>query len=71
MNVQLESEQQFKHIAAAIFKFLVEVNQFTDVTLVCEDHQQIQVHKMILSCVSEFYKEIFLRKSHPLREVTP
>ena len=71
MNVQLESEQQFKHIAAVIFKFLVEVNQFTDVTLVCEDHQQIQVHKMILSCVSEFYKEIFLRKSHPLREVTP
>ena len=37
---------------------MFENDQFTDVTLVCEDHQQIQVHKVVLSCVSEFIKEI-------------
>ena len=43
---------------------MFEYDMFIDVTLVCEDHRQIRVHKVILSCVSEFIKEIVLRKSH-------
>ena len=44
---------------------MFEDDQFTDVTLVCEYHQQIKVQKVILSCVSEFIKEIVLRNYHP------
>ena len=45
---------------------------FTDVTLVCEDGQQVEAHKVILVASSPFFKEL-LRKnkhSHPLVYMT-
>ena len=64
MKANLECEH-FNNIETSTFRFMFEDDQFTDVTLVCEDNQQIRVHKVILSCVSEFIKEIVLRNSHP------
>ena len=70
MKANLECEH-FNNIETSTFRFMFEDNQFTDVTLVCEDHQQIRVHKVILSCVSEFIKEIILRNSHPQPVIYP
>ena len=43
MEVKLESEH-VNYVETSTFGFLVEDNQFTDVTLVCEDLQQTWVH---------------------------
>ena len=37
---------------------------FTDVTLVSDDNKQIGAHKLILSAVSEFFRNILADKSH-------
>merc|ERR1719186_955847 len=47
------------------YKNLREDNDFTDVTLVCNDDKQIKAHKMILSCFSPFFKKMFLNNPHP------
>ena len=60
MKANLECEH-FNNIETSTFRFMFEDDQFSDITLVCEDPQQIRVHKVILSCVSEF----ILRNSHP------
>ena len=60
MKANLECEH-FNNIETSTFRFTFEDDQFSDITLVCEDPQQIRVHKVILSCVSEF----ILRNSHP------
>ena len=50
------------------FKSLWENDDFLDVTLVCDDDDQIGAHKVILSAASTFFKNIFKRNqhSHPL-----
>ena len=50
------------------FKSLWENDDFLDVTLVCDDDDQIGAHKVILSAASPFFKNIFKRNqhSHPL-----
>ena len=63
MKVKLESEH-FNYMVISTFRFLFENDHFTDVSLVCEDNQQIWVHKVILSSVGEFSNSIFLRNSH-------
>ena len=47
------------------FGALFRDNNFSDVTLVCEDHKQISAHKAILSSSSNFFKAIFLKSPHP------
>jgi len=44
---------------------LREEKDFSDVTLVCEDGQEMEVHKFILSASSPFFKEFLKRKNHP------
>ena len=52
-------------MATSTFRFLFEDDHSTDVTLVCEDNQQIWVHKVILSSVSEFSNAIFPEELSP------
>ena len=50
------------------FGNLRDDTNFTDVTLVCEDGQQFQSHKIILVSSSPFFKNLLTRNmhSHPL-----
>ena len=38
---------------------------FSDVTLACEDGQQIEVHKLVLASSSPFFWELLKRNKHP------
>ena len=38
---------------------------FLDVTLACDDGQQIKAHKVVLSSCSSFFKNILLKNPHP------
>ena len=50
------------------YKDLREEQAFADVTLVCEDNQVIEAHKLILSGASNFFKSVLSgnKHSHPL-----
>ena len=50
------------------FGDLRDDNEFTDVTLVCEDGQQVGAHKVVLVSSSPFFLNMFKRNkhSHPL-----
>ena len=39
--------------------------EFTDVTLACEDGQQVEAHKVILAASSPFFEKILQRNKHP------
>ena len=39
-------------------------NEFTDVTLACEDGNQVEAHKVILGAFSPILKNIFMKKQH-------
>ena len=52
-----------ENVNSAIGK-LREDNDFTDVTLVCEDGQQMEAHKVIMAFSSPFFEKI-LQKSKP------
>ena len=54
---------EFEGVAAKTFKDLLADNNFTDVTLACEDDKQINAHKIILSSCSTFFERIFLKNS--------
>ena len=47
------------------FQRLFEDNNFTDITLVCEDQRQIKGHKVVISAGTRFFKDILLRNPHP------
>ena len=42
-----------------------EDNDFADVTLACEDGQQVEAHKVILAASSPFFKKLLGRNKHP------
>merc|ERR1712208_122620 len=44
---------------------LREDNDFVDVTLVCEDGQQVEAHKVILASSSPFFQKMLGRNKHP------
>ena len=50
------------------FGHLRGTNDFVDVTLACEDGQQIEAHKVILAASSPFFQRILKgnKHSHPL-----
>ena len=39
-------------------KMLLDSKEFSDVTLVCEDNQRVQAHKVVLSACSSYFKDI-------------
>ena len=55
----------FKQNISASFGDLRGDKDFTDVTLVCEDGQQVEVHKVVLASSSPFFKELLRKNSHP------
>ena len=58
----------FKENITFSFKALRDDKDFTDVTLACEDGQNIEVHKTVLASTSPFFMELLKRHkhSHPL-----
>ena len=55
----------FKENLTISFKELSEDIDFTDVTLACEDGQQIEVHKTVLASSSPFFMEMLKKHKHP------
>ena len=55
----------FKENISTSFGALRDDKDFTDVTLVCEDGQQVEVHKIVLASSSPFFKELLRKNSHP------
>ena len=47
------------------FGNLREDNDFADVTLACEDGQQVEAHKVILAASSPFFQKLLGRNKHP------
>ena len=39
--------------------------EFSDVTLACEDGQQVEAHRVILAASSPFFQRLFRRNKHP------
>ena len=55
----------FKENAINAFGNLRETSDFADVTLACEDGNQIEVHKLILASSSPFFQNLLKRNKHP------
>ena len=55
----------FKENVNSAFGSLREDNEFADVTLACEDGQQIEAHKVILAASSPFFQNLLKRNRHP------
>merc|ERR1712212_265614 len=55
----------FQENAINAFGNLREDNNFADVTLACEDGQQVEAHKVILAASSPFFKTLLGRNKHP------
>ena len=55
----------FQKNVANAFRNLREDKEFADMTLVCEDENQIEVHKMVLSSSSPFFKTLLAKNKHP------
>ena len=55
----------FKENVNNAFGRLRDDKDFTDVTLACEDGQQLEAHKVILATSSPFFEKIFKRNRHP------
>ena len=55
----------FQENVNTAFGSLRQDNDFADVTLACEDGQQIEAHKVILAASSPFFKNLLKRNRHP------
>ena len=55
----------FKDNVNSVFKNLREDKNFSDVTLACEDGQQVAAHKVILAASSPFFQKLLRQNKHP------
>ena len=55
----------FQAYLTSAFGDLRNDKEFTDVTLACEDGQQVEVHKLVLISSSPFFKNLLHRNKHP------
>ena len=55
----------FKENVNSAFGKLRDDKEFTDVTLACDDGQQMEAHKVILAASSPFFEKILQRNKHP------
>ena len=55
----------FKENISSAFGDLRQDKEFTDVTLACEDGQQVEAHKVILASSSPFFLNLLRRNKHP------
>ena len=54
----------FQDNIKSTFGNLREDNDFVDVTLACEDGQQVEAHKVILAASSPFFRRLLARNRH-------
>ena len=57
-------QDEFKSNTAETFRKLLIDTDFTDVTLVCDDGQTIEAHKVILSACSSFFRNMLISNPH-------
>jgi len=55
----------FQENLNSAFGSLREDTEFADVTLACEDGQQVEAHKVILAATSPFFQNLLRKKKHP------
>merc|ERR1712200_388392 len=55
----------FKENVSSAFGDLRQDKEFTDVTLACEDGQQVEAHKVVLVAPSPFFLNILKKNKHP------
>merc|ERR1719430_3051642 len=55
----------FQTNLTSAFRELREDKEFTDVTLACDDGQQVEAHKVVLISSSPFFKNLLERNKHP------
>ena len=55
----------FQNNITSTFQSLREDSDFADVTLACQDGQQVKAHKVILSASSPFFKNLLKINTHP------
>ena len=55
----------FRENVSSAFGDLRQDKELTDVTLVCEDGQQVEAHKVVLVASSPFFLNILKRNKHP------
>ena len=55
----------FQENIISAFGNLREDNNFSDVTLACEDGQQVEAHKVVLAASSPFFQKLLGRNKHP------
>merc|ERR1712129_22493 len=55
----------FQENAISAFGTLRDDKEFSDVTLACEDGQQMEVHKVVLAASSPFFQNILTKNKHP------
>ena len=48
----------FQENATSAFEAMREDSNFADVTLVCQDGQHIEAHKVVLSACSVFFRDL-------------
>merc|ERR1712129_600012 len=56
---------EFQENAISAFRTLREDRKFADITLACEDGQQVEAHKVILASSSPFFLNLLRRNKHP------
>ena len=56
---------QFYENIGQSFNILREENDFCDVTLACDDDEQIEAHKAVLAACSPFFKTLLKKQKHP------
>ena len=54
----------FHDNVSSAFKELRDDKDFTDLTLACEDGQQVEAHKMVLIASSPFFQKLLKRNKH-------
>ena len=55
----------FQDNIKSAFRNLRDDNDFTDVTLACEDGEQVEAHKVVLAASSPFFQKLLGRNKHP------
>ena len=55
----------FQQNLTSAFKDLRDDKEFTDVTLACEDGQQVEAHKLVLISSSPFFRNLLKKHKHP------
>ena len=57
----------FQKTVVSSFRNLREEKECTDVTLACEDGQQVGAHKVVLKSLSPFFRELLKSNKHQLQ----